>query len=411
MTQTSTLQPTSFAALSALSFLILFSYAIARTVVESLFLGAYPDRTALPLAWAAVALGTTLIVAIYNRFAARLDLVRLLLISTLASAGALVALTLLYQRQVPHAAFALYLWKDIYIVILFEVLLSFANVIFRVRTARRGYGLFLFIGSLGDATGNLGLHRLLRSFSTVQLLWAPLIPFALLIPLALFLGRATGYPGPPRVERQQRSPWHDLAIVRGSAYLLWLLALIGLVQIAITLIDYDYNTLLRMSFPLDTEERTRMGNLVYSAVSVTTVVLQTSASLVLRWIGVPGTLLAVPLILAVTTAGFRLSGGFWLIAAAKVASKSLDYSLFRAAKEILYIPLSYAEKTRGKALIDMMTYRLAKGGASLLLLGLLAFSYGRQISLLTLALLGGWIALTVQISRRYRHLVSRDEER
>ena len=52
----------------------------------------------------------------------------------------------------------------------------------------------------------------------------------------------------------------------------------------------------------------------------------------------------------------------------KVASKSLDYSIFRAAKELLYLPLSQAEKTQGKALIDMLTYRVAKGGASVLLL-------------------------------------------
>ncbi len=33
--------------------------------------------------------------------------------------------------------------------------------------------------------------------------------------------------------------------------------------------------------------------------------------------------------------------------------KALDYSLFRAGKEMLYLPLSYGEKTRGKALVDI----------------------------------------------------------
>lgn len=46
----------------------------------------------------------------------------------------------------------------------------------------------------------------------------------------------------------------------------------------------------------------------------------------------------------------------------------MDYSLFRAGKELLYFPLSYQEKTQGKAWVDIFGYRVAKGGASLLLL-------------------------------------------
>ena len=37
----------------------------------------------------------------------------------------------------------------------------------------------------------------------------------------------------------------------------------------------------------------------------------------------------------------------------KISSKTLDYSLLRGTKEILYIPLSRAEKTQGKGIIDI----------------------------------------------------------
>lgn len=46
---------------------------------------------------------------------------------------------------------------------------------------------------------------------------------------------------------------------------------------------------------------------------------------------------------------------------AKSASKIFDYTIFKSSKEILYIPLSYEERTVGKAIVDMFSYRLAKG--------------------------------------------------
>ena len=68
-----------------------------------------------------------------------------------------------------------------------------------------------------------------------------------------------------------------------------------------------------------------------------------------------------------------------------MASKAFDYSLFRSAKEMLYIPLSYEEKTRGKALIDMLAYRVAKGGASLLVAAMLALGIASGVQWITVA--------------------------
>ena len=57
-----------------------------------------------------------------------------------------------------------------------------------------------------------------------------------------------------------------------------------------------------------------------------------------------------------------------LIAAARSAAKFLTYSIFKSAKELLYVPLTYDEQTQGKAIIDIMVYRQAKILASILLL-------------------------------------------
>ena len=115
------------------------------------------------------------------------------------------------------------------------------------------------------------------------------------------------------------------------------------------------------------------------------------------------TLMIIPLFLGGAVAVFAVAPRFATMAVAKVASKCFDYSIFRAAKEILYIPLSHEEKTQGKALIDILTYRVAKGAVSalLLLLQWLALSGVWLLSGITLTVVAVWLGTAVAIARRH----------
>ena len=62
--------------LSACSFLVLGSYAIARPSLKALLVDHY-GKDAVPYAWIFVAIGVTLTVAIYSRAAARMELKKL----------------------------------------------------------------------------------------------------------------------------------------------------------------------------------------------------------------------------------------------------------------------------------------------------------------------------------------------
>jgi len=114
------------------------------------------------------------------------------------------------------------------------------------------------------------------------------------------------------------------------------------------------------------------------------------------------TLVAVPVLIAAALASFVVAPRFATMGAAKVASKAFDYSLFRACKEILYIPLPYREKTQGKAMVDILTYRVAKGVAAGVVRGLGAVSAGGWTTGLSLGLTLVWVGLTTAIGRRYR---------
>ena len=113
---------------------------------------------------------------------------------------------------------------------------------------------------------------------------------------------------------------------------------------------------------------------------------------------VPIVMLLIPSVLLGCVIGAAVLPRMITVAVVKVASKAFDYSIFRAAKEIFYIPLSHTEKTQGKAFVDMMTYRVSKGLVSLLLLFLGAISTG-AIWLFTMVGLVAWLVCVVWLVR------------
>src|SRR5688572_15266958 len=77
--------------LCGIAFALLASYEVARPATKSMFVTAH-GAAAEPRAWLLVALASLCVVAVYNRFAARVPLVRLLSACVLLSAALLVAL-------------------------------------------------------------------------------------------------------------------------------------------------------------------------------------------------------------------------------------------------------------------------------------------------------------------------------
>ncbi len=141
---------------------------------------------------------------------------------------------------------------------------------------------------------------------------------------------------------------------------------------------------------------------MYAVIDAGSLALQLLTVFILRILGIPLTLLAVPAILGISVVSFLIAPSFAVVSVTKVTSKVMDYSIFRAAKEILYIPLTYTEKTQGKAVIDMMTYRVAKGISAVILTAIGVKAASAVLSPLMLFLVIAWLGITVVIVRRYQ---------
>ena len=386
----------------------MFGFAIARPATDSLFLAAHTSKS-LPFVWFFVALSVLAAVVVYNRFVARYDLLTLLGRTSAMSAALLAALTIMHRFGVPASEYALYVWRDVYIVIVVEIYYSYANSVFPVHTARWVYGLFGAFGAAGGIGGNLLVGRLAMHYGTANALWFVIPTLLVIWAFCLPFKRLAGV-GTPLAKAYSHGRVRDtVRVIRKSSYLALLLLLIAVVQVVITLVDYQYNGAVERAFPA-TDFRTGIIGKVYAATDVASFILYLLTGPILRLAGVPIVILSIPFILTTGLTGFLIYPRFLVMAAVKVASKSFDYTLFKISKEILYIPLSYAEKTMGKAAIDMFTYRVGKGGASLVLMGLVALSAAKLAWALTFVLIAAWVAIAYAVVRRFRKKVSRERE-
>ena len=389
----------TFWRLCALACIVMLSYALAGSAAQSLFLAAY-SSTLLPWVWAAVAVVSTVCVLLVNYAASHMGVVRLFLWAIGSSAGILLLLLVAHSAGLPGMPFAIYVWKDIYVVVLVELFWTFANVAFAVHTASRTYGLYCAAGSVGAVVGNLAIGPLAQRIGTFNTLWLILPTLALTAWGCESLGRQIGadlpMPTPSKNRGRLRAGWQ---IMRDSRFLTPLMLMVLAVQLAMTLIDFQFNEILEVAYP-ELDGRTAVIGELNAAVGFLSFVIQLATSTILRVAGLPATLLGVPVILGATLIGFLLQPGFVSMTIAKITSKTLDYSIFRAAKEMVYIPLSYAEKTQGKAVVDMLTYRAAKGAVPVVL-GVTGIASPWLLGSINLALTLVWLALTwVILARR-----------
>lgn len=396
-------------ALCAMSFFGLMSYAFSRPTIEAILTDAHGKEGLLD-AWLMMSVAAVVVVMLYNRIAGVLKPIELFSLSMGVTLGLLLILQLMDQAGVPGTPYMLFIWKDLYIVFLVEIFWTYANSVFPPKQARWAYGLFLFMGSLGGISGNLMVKPFALEYGAESVLWLVFPALLLAWGACLFIDRVA-----PDVATRPRDKGggrfgEGLKVIGESRYMTLLLLLIACTQVAITLIDYEYNVALLEAYPVK-DVRAGVGGQVYAAIDASALILQLLTGPVLAFVGIPRTMLGIPLVLASAVALFFAVPQFLTMAVAKVASKCFDYSLFRAAKEILYIPLSPLERVQGKAVVDILAYRVTKGAVTLFLKGALAIiSISWLIMGLTLGVISGWIFITWLMLDAHKKRLAAQEE-
>ena len=392
-------------------FLIITALYQLKPASRSLLIEAL-GADSLPYVWIGSAVALLVAIAVYRKMLIRFGRVQVVLASCLSFAVALVAFRLLAATHASWVAVAFYIFVDIFGVVLAEQFWSLADGTYRTEEGRRWYG---FVGTGGLAGGVAGgiLAALLIRYTPVQTPDLMLVAAAI---VGLILGltwamdrwgllQRTGEIAPHEAVAAKVGGWR---LIAGNRYLVLIAAALLLAQAISPLVEYQFLHIIEATYP-EREARTAALSLFFSVMGgVSIAVNLVLTPLILNYLGVLAGLLVQPLALSVSTGAFMLQPTLIPAAIMKISDRGLSYSINRAAKELLYIPVEPLLMYQAKAWIDMFGYRLFKAMGSLIIIALSQWSLvGNGVADLGWVALGGcvvWAWVLVTLNREYQFL-------
>ncbi|MFH2210325.1 MAG: Npt1/Npt2 family nucleotide transporter [Pseudomonadota bacterium] len=389
-------------------FLIITALYQLKPASRSLLIEAL-GADSLPYVWIGSAVALLATIAVYRKILERFGRVRVVLLSCLLFTCTLVGFRVLAATHAPWVAVAFYIFVDIFGVVLAEQFWSLANGSYHTAEGRRWYGFVGTGGLLGGVFGSI-LAALLISYTPLQ------TPDLMLV-AAAFVGLIFGLTWsmerwgllyraeqntPPPALAPKAGSWRFIA---GNRYLVLIAVALLLAQGISPLVEYQFLHIIEITYP-EREARTAALSVFFSVMGGVSIAVNLILTpLTLNYLGVLAGLLVQPVVLALSTGGFMLHPTLIPAAIMKISDRGLSYSINRAARELLYIPVEPLLMYQAKAWIDMFGYRLFKALGSLIIIALSHWSLaGEGVAGLGWVTLGGciiWGLVLVTLHREY----------
>lgn len=394
--------------------LVILAYYQVKPASRSLYLEHF-DAAQLPYVWVLSALVLGALMPAYSRLVQRVSRSRLVIACCLGFALALLGFRLWLGG--PLAAIAFYVLVDVMSVVLVEQFWSLANSSLPTPQGRRWYGAIGAGGLVGGMAGGLLARSLLErtALQTPDLLGVCaglMLLIALFSALLLRLGLLAEEPGAAAMPGLPPRP--TLRDWLANRYLMAITAVLLLAQVVEPIVEYQFMHIVQLAFP-EREARTAYLSGFLSLLNAVALAINLLATpLVLRFLGAIGGMLVQPLALGCFSYLYLQAPALASAGLMKIADRGLSYSLNRAAKELLYVPVAPALIFRVKAWIDMFGYRAFKLIGALTILALTEWSGWLHdpaaYSYLTIPVVLLWCALVLSLSRPYRALTAREAQ-
>ncbi len=355
------------AALMAVSAMFtLAGYEFIRSASTVLFKTAYGAQN-LPLVRAAMPVVVFLGVALYGRILTTLGPRRTLLVTSLGSGLLIFCCYLLVISGSKVVTPVLFLTKELYIVLLIEQYWSYINSSLTPVNAKKLNGPITGIAGLGGALGGplVGMTANQWGTETMVLLAAiSVIPAAMVSNITY---RLYGEPEVP-VSTSEKSGFMGWSWLRKNHTLAYLLAIVLMSQVVAAVLDLKFQGLLSVDFEGQPDKETAFQGWFFGTLNTRVLLLQfVIAPLLMSFVALRWIHILMPVI-STSAIGFALfSPSVFSVGLAFFLFKAFDYSVFRAAKEVLYVPLGFDERYRAKQIIDVFAYRTGKGASSVVI--------------------------------------------
>jgi len=340
-------------------------YEFVRSTANTLFKGVY-GKEKLPLVMALVPVGLFVMLYIYGRILSIFGARKALQITSGLSAISIFACFVGYEAGWEASTAFLFMLREGYIIIILEQYWSFMVSTLSDDDAKRFNGLFCGIASLGSIIGAYGVSWLSEPLGTSKMLiFGALAIFPATI-LADFSFTICGEPFKKSEEKDVAADHLGISLFKSRPLLILLFLLIMATQLVSTVLDLAFQNALQDSFPNNPDRQNAFSGSFFAWLNIAAALGQfLFAPLALKYLPYSWILLSIPFIHVLTGGFLWYSPTLFTAGLAFLVFKAIDYSIFRAAKEILYIPFSFDIRYRAKEIIDVFGYRFGKGGTSL----------------------------------------------
>ena len=392
-------------------FLIIMALYHLKPASRSLILESH-GTSSLPYVWIGSALVLLVAIIFYHHVLNRYSRLQVVLGSCLVFIALLVLFRLFLlvstSKMIPVA---FYIFVDILGVILVEQFWSLTDSIYSTEEGKRWYGMVGTGGLLGGVAGG-GAAALLINYTPIQthdLLLIAAAIIGVICGLTWLMGYLQLYSNTMEASkpRQMKHRWQ---ILTQSRYLILIAAALMVAQLVSPMVEFQFMRIIEGTYA-EREARTAVLSLFFSILSAISIGINLLITpIILRYFGILAGLLVQPLALATSAYGFVIDPSLYPAATMKISDRGLSYSINRASKELLYIPVDPITIYESKAWIDMFGYRIFKVfGATLILLLTQWTSLASGQTQLSWVIIGGcilWAIVLFYLHREYRNITA-----
>ena len=395
--------------------LLMLSYYILKTVREPLLL-AGSGAEFKSYAYALTALLLLGMVPLYGALFRRIGKLQL---TRLVTAFFLFNLLLFYLlgRAGINIGFAYYVWVGVFSVMITAQFWAFAADSFNVKSGQRLFPLIMVGATLGGLLAPVLSGFLFASIGPWPLMLIAMSLLAMTIPCVSWGHRSIPPGSDAQIDagddRDQAGFWGGFSLVFNDRYLFLMALLIILLNWVNTTGEYmlaelvvrHADRLLAADPSID-----RSGVIAsfygsfFSIVNLLALLLQIFlVARILRWIGVRGAVLVLPIIALIGYGIAVFIPIFSIIRVVKLVENATDYSLMNTTRHALYLPLSPAKKYEGKTTIEGFFWRFGDlAQAVAVYVGLHVFNFGvRDFAVVNMVLSLAWLAVAFALSREF----------
>jgi len=350
---------------AALAMTMMIGNLIAgKTARDAFFLSNF-DVTDLPKMMIATALLSALAVVAFSRLLTRYGPARLIPPVYLVSGLGFIAEWIAMGWMPLTITVVLYLHATVLTSLLISGYWSIINERYDPYSAKKIVSRLVIFNAVGTIFGGAaanGVAELIDSRAIIAML--------ALLHMAVALALYQVIRGQPIQRRQQAKSVNLLSVFKQNTLIRRMALLVLALASVVALLDYLLKSALQTTLP--NEDLVTFFSYFYMGIGIGSFMLQTLVGhKALRWLGLGGTMAVLPLTAifgGLITLAFR---NLVTITLLRASTNLLSNTLFKSGFELLFTPISPADKRASKVLIDVGADRSGEMLGSLLIMGLL----------------------------------------